>query len=169
MSCTPKHDNLLDRCEDDISEWDFKGRGVRESTRRFCRSEHLNHVFRLKKALYGLKQAPRAWQSLSKSTKLQLNGSFDTSKLPLTGSAITLSCNTVQHSRTKHNTARYHFIKEQVENEVVELYFVKAAYQLADIFTKALVRDHFVLIKCLGMKSSTLEELKLLAESEDEE
>nr|GEV65759.1 retrovirus-related Pol polyprotein from transposon TNT 1-94 [Tanacetum cinerariifolium] len=32
----------------------------------------------------------------------------------------------------------YHFIKEQVENGVVELYFVRTEYQLADIFTKAL-------------------------------
>ncbi|GJU96480.1 hypothetical protein Tco_1321236 [Tanacetum coccineum] len=32
----------------------------------------------------------------------------------------------------------FHFIKEQVENGVVELYFVNTEYQLADIFTKAL-------------------------------
>ncbi|GKB93437.1 retrovirus-related pol polyprotein from transposon TNT 1-94 [Tanacetum coccineum] len=55
-------------------------------------------------------------------------------------SAIALSCNTVQHSRTKHITVRYDFIKGQVKNKVVELYFVKTDYQLADIFTKALAR-----------------------------
>ncbi|GJX26143.1 hypothetical protein Tco_0232439 [Tanacetum coccineum] len=38
--------------------------------------------------------------------------------------------------RTKHIVVRYHFIKEQVENEVVDLDFVKTDYQLADIFTK---------------------------------
>nr|GEV69989.1 retrovirus-related Pol polyprotein from transposon TNT 1-94 [Tanacetum cinerariifolium] len=32
-------------------------------------------------------------------------------------SAIAISCNLVQHSRTKHIHTRYHFIKEQVENE----------------------------------------------------
>ncbi|GKA67999.1 hypothetical protein Tco_0767916 [Tanacetum coccineum] len=32
----------------------------------------------------------------------------------------------------------YHFIKEQVENGVVEIYFIKTEYQMADIFTKAL-------------------------------
>ncbi|GJY64292.1 hypothetical protein Tco_0465752 [Tanacetum coccineum] len=58
-------------------------------------------------------------------------------------STITLSCNTMQHSRTKHIVVRYHFIKEQVENRVVELYFVKTDYQLADIFTKALTRERF--------------------------
>ncbi|GJV03411.1 retrovirus-related pol polyprotein from transposon TNT 1-94 [Tanacetum coccineum] len=97
---------------------------------------------------------------------------FDFNKIPLycdSQSAIALSYNTVQHSRTKHIVVRYHFIKEQVENEVVELYFVKTAYQLADIFTIALARNRFeFLIKPLGMQSVTPEELKLLAESEDE-
>ncbi|GKA42860.1 retrovirus-related pol polyprotein from transposon TNT 1-94 [Tanacetum coccineum] len=53
-------------------------------------------------------------------------------------SAIALCCNNVQHSRSKHIDVRYHFIKEQVENGVVKLYFVRTECQLADIFTKAL-------------------------------
>ncbi|GKB96882.1 hypothetical protein Tco_0983019 [Tanacetum coccineum] len=66
--------------------------------------------------------------------------------------AIVVSCNSVQHSRTKYIAIRYHFIKEHVENEVVELYLVKTAYELADLFTKALARDRFeFLIKCLGI------------------
>ncbi|GJS37409.1 retrovirus-related pol polyprotein from transposon TNT 1-94 [Tanacetum coccineum] len=56
-------------------------------------------------------------------------------------SAIALCCNNVQHSRSKHIEIRFHFIKEQVENEVVELYFVNTEYQLADIFTKALCKE----------------------------
>nr|GEY47096.1 hypothetical protein [Tanacetum cinerariifolium] len=36
-------------------------------------------------------------------------------------SAIILCCNNVQHSRSKHIDIRYHFIKEQVENGVIEL------------------------------------------------
>ncbi|GJY46586.1 hypothetical protein Tco_0435649 [Tanacetum coccineum] len=55
-------------------------------------------------------------------------------------SAIVLCCNDVQHYRSKHIDIRFHFIKEQVENRVVELYFVNTEYQLADIFTKALCR-----------------------------
>ncbi|GJZ68527.1 hypothetical protein Tco_0631767 [Tanacetum coccineum] len=51
-------------------------------------------------------------------------------------SAIALCCNNVQHSRAKHIDVRYHFIKEQMENGIVELYFVRTEYQLADIFTK---------------------------------
>ncbi|GJT63567.1 retrovirus-related pol polyprotein from transposon TNT 1-94 [Tanacetum coccineum] len=97
---------------------------------------------------------------------------FDYNKIPLycdSKSAIALSCNIVQHSRTKHIVVRYHFIKEQVENEIVELYFVKTAYQLVDIFTKALTRERFeFLINRLGMQSITPKEQKSLAESEEE-
>ncbi|GKF99705.1 hypothetical protein Tco_0301396, partial [Tanacetum coccineum] len=48
-------------------------------------------------------------------------------------SAIALCYNNVQYSRSKHIDIRFHFIKEQVENGVVELYFVNTEYQLADI------------------------------------
>ncbi|GJR23869.1 retrovirus-related pol polyprotein from transposon TNT 1-94 [Tanacetum coccineum] len=65
--------------------------------------------------------------------------------------------------------AGYHFIKEQVENGVVELYFIKIEYQLADIFTKALPRERFnFLIEKLGMKSMSPETLKNLSEEEEE-
>ncbi|GJT11152.1 retrovirus-related pol polyprotein from transposon TNT 1-94 [Tanacetum coccineum] len=43
-------------------------------------------------------------------------------------SVIALCCNNVQHSRTKHIDIRYHFIKEHVENGIVELYFVRTEY-----------------------------------------
>nr|GEW34302.1 hypothetical protein [Tanacetum cinerariifolium] len=69
---------------------------------------------------------------------------FNYNKIPLycdSQSAIEISCNPVQHSRTKHIHTRYHFIKEQVENGIIELYFVKTEYQLADMFTKALLED----------------------------
>ncbi|GKA42514.1 retrovirus-related pol polyprotein from transposon TNT 1-94 [Tanacetum coccineum] len=58
-------------------------------------------------------------------------------------SAIALCCNNVQHSRSKHIDIRYHFIKEKVENGVVELYF-------------------------LGMRSFTPETLKELADEAEE-
>ncbi|GKA90255.1 hypothetical protein Tco_0812125 [Tanacetum coccineum] len=85
-------------------------------------------------------------------------------------SAIVLCCNNVQHSRSKHIDIRYHFIKEQVENGVVELYFVKMEYQLADIFPKALCRERIeFLIDKLGMRSFTPETLKELADEAEEE
>ncbi|GJY42457.1 retrovirus-related pol polyprotein from transposon TNT 1-94 [Tanacetum coccineum] len=90
-------------------------------------------------------------------------------KIPLyydNKSAIALSFNNVQHSRSKHIDVRYHFIKEQVENGVVELYFVKSEYQLTNIFTKALPSEF--LINRLGMQSMSPETLKRLAEEEEE-
>nr|GEW47643.1 copia protein [Tanacetum cinerariifolium] len=74
---------------------------------------------------------------------------FDFNKIPLycdNRSAIDLCCNNVQHSRSKHIDICHHFIREQVERGVVELYFVTMDYQLADIFTKALPRHRFELI-----------------------
>ncbi|GJS72187.1 retrovirus-related pol polyprotein from transposon TNT 1-94 [Tanacetum coccineum] len=84
-------------------------------------------------------------------------------------SAIALCCNNVQHSRSKHINIRHHFIREQVKKGVVELYFVTADYQLADIFTKALPRERFeFLLPRIGMKSMTPETLKCLQEGEEE-
>ncbi|GJY13405.1 retrovirus-related pol polyprotein from transposon TNT 1-94 [Tanacetum coccineum] len=84
-------------------------------------------------------------------------------------SAIALCCNNVQHSRSKHIDIRFNFIKEQVENGVVELYFVDTEYHLADIFTKALGRERIeFLINKLGMPSFTLETLKQLADEAEE-
>nr|GEX43503.1 hypothetical protein [Tanacetum cinerariifolium] len=81
---------------------------------------------------------------------------FQFNKIPLyrdNKSAIALCCNNVQHSRAKHIDFRYHFIKEQVENGIMELYFIQTEHQLADIFTKPLPREIFnFLIDKLGMK-----------------
>nr|GEW49405.1 retrovirus-related Pol polyprotein from transposon TNT 1-94 [Tanacetum cinerariifolium] len=61
-------------------------------------------------------------------------------------SAIALCCNNVQHSRSKHIDIRHHFIREQVEKGVVELYFVTTNYQLANKFTKAFPRERFEIL-----------------------
>ncbi|GJS84042.1 hypothetical protein Tco_0750583 [Tanacetum coccineum] len=79
-------------------------------------------------------------------------------------SSITISCNPVQHSRTKHIHTQYHFIKEQVENGIIELYFIRIEYQLADMFTKALPEDRFqYLVRRIGMRCLTPTELEVLA------
>ncbi|GKA33084.1 hypothetical protein Tco_0719451 [Tanacetum coccineum] len=84
-------------------------------------------------------------------------------------SAIALCCNNVQHSRSKHIDIRHHFIREQVEKGLVELYFVTTDYQLADIFTKALPRERFeFLLPRLCMKSMTPETLKRIQKGEEE-
>ncbi|GJS54927.1 putative ribonuclease H-like domain-containing protein [Tanacetum coccineum] len=64
---------------------------------------------------------------------------------------------------------RFHLFKEHVENEMIELYFVNTEYQLADIFTKVLVRKRIeFLINKLGMRSFTSKTLKQLADEVDE-
>ncbi|GJV60776.1 retrovirus-related pol polyprotein from transposon TNT 1-94 [Tanacetum coccineum] len=67
--------------------------------------------------------------------------------------AIAISCNPIQHSKTKHIDIRYHFIKEHVEKGTVEIYFVRTEYQLADLFTKALLKERFeYLVHRIGMR-----------------
>ncbi|GJW06172.1 retrovirus-related pol polyprotein from transposon TNT 1-94 [Tanacetum coccineum] len=79
-------------------------------------------------------------------------------------SAIAISCNPVQHSRTKHIDIRYHFIKEHVEKGTVELYFVGTEYQLADLFTKSLPKERFeYLVHRIGMRCMTPAQLESLA------
>nr|GEW55674.1 putative ribonuclease H-like domain-containing protein [Tanacetum cinerariifolium] len=136
----------------------------------FIDLEFPNHVYRLKKDLYGLKQAPRAWYNKlssfliehrftkdanhagckddckSTSGGLKFLGGKLYNRIPMycdSKSAIAISCNPVQHSKTKHIDIRYHFIKEHVEKGNVELYFVGTEYQLANLFTKALPKERF--------------------------
>nr|GEY12766.1 retrovirus-related Pol polyprotein from transposon TNT 1-94 [Tanacetum cinerariifolium] len=94
---------------------------------------------------------------------------FHFNKIPIycySKSAITISCNPVQHTRTKHIAVRYHFIKEQVEKGTIELYFVKTDYQLADVFTKALPVDRFNYLVCrLGMRNLSPQEIDRLTKS----
>nr|GEV86424.1 ribonuclease H [Tanacetum cinerariifolium] len=78
--------------------------------------------------------------------------------------AIAISCNPVQHLRTKHINVRYHFIKEKVDKGIVEIFFVGTEYQLADLFTKALPVERFMyLVRRLGMRCFTPTELEALA------
>ncbi|GJV75736.1 retrovirus-related pol polyprotein from transposon TNT 1-94 [Tanacetum coccineum] len=78
-------------------------------------------------------------------------------------SAIAISCNPVQHSKTKHIDIRYHFIKEHVEKGTVEIYFVGTEYQLADLFRKALPKERFeYLVHRIGMRCMTPTQLESL-------
>ncbi|GJS82681.1 copia protein [Tanacetum coccineum] len=96
-----------------------------------------------------------------------LDYEFLYNKIPMyfdSQSAIAISCNLVQHSRTKHINIHYHFIKEHVEKCTIELYFVRTEYQLADLFTKALPKERFeYLVHMIGMRCMTPTELERLA------
>ena len=62
-------------------------------------------------------------------------------------SAINLSKNPIQHSRSKHIEIKHHFIRDHVSKKEIELLFTDTKNQLADIFTKPLVEDRFLFIK----------------------
>nr|GEX34358.1 integrase, catalytic region, zinc finger, CCHC-type, peptidase aspartic, catalytic [Tanacetum cinerariifolium] len=97
---------------------------------------------------------------------------FAFNKIPMyydNRSVIALCCNNVQHLWSKHIDIRHHFLRKQVKNGVVELYFVMTDYQLAKIFTKALPRERFkFLLLRLSMKSMTPKTLTRLQEGEEE-
>ncbi|GKB19952.1 hypothetical protein Tco_0853875 [Tanacetum coccineum] len=92
---------------------------------------------------------------------------FHFDKIPMycnSKATIAISCNLVQHSRAKHIDVRYHFLKEQVEKGIVELFFVGTEYQLDDLFTKALSKDRIKnLVRRLGMRCLTPDKLEVLA------
>ncbi|GJT48652.1 retrovirus-related pol polyprotein from transposon TNT 1-94 [Tanacetum coccineum] len=106
----------------------------------------------------------------SKRQKSAAISSAEAKYIALSGCCvIALCCNNVHHSKSKHIDIIFHFIKEHVENGVIELYFLNTEYQLADIFTKALGRNRIeFLINKLGMRSFTSETLKQLADKVDE-
>ncbi|GJS54388.1 retrovirus-related pol polyprotein from transposon TNT 1-94 [Tanacetum coccineum] len=65
--------------------------------------------------------------------------------------------------------AEYIALSGCLDNGVVELYFVRTEYQLADIFTEALCRERIeFLIDKLGMRSFTSKTLKELADEAEE-
>ena len=67
-------------------------------------------------------------------------------------SAINLSKNPIQHSRTKHIEIRHHFLRDHVQKGDIELQYIHTDKQLADIFTKPLDEKRFCYIRReLGM------------------
>ncbi|GKB15548.1 retrovirus-related pol polyprotein from transposon TNT 1-94 [Tanacetum coccineum] len=87
-----------------------------------------------------------SWNSKKQDCTALSTAEAEFTKIPMycaSKSAISISCNPVRHSCTKHIDIRYHFIKEHVEKGTVELYSVVTEYQLADLFTKALPKECF--------------------------
>ena len=56
-------------------------------------------------------------------------------------SAIDISKNPVQHSKTKHIEIRYHFIRDLVERKNMTFEYIPTERHNADIFTKPLYRS----------------------------
>jgi hypothetical protein len=64
-------------------------------------------------------------------------------------SAIALSKNPVFHERSKHIDVRFHFIRDCLENGLLDVEHVRTEEQLADIVTKPLGRDKFCELRVL--------------------
>ena len=62
-------------------------------------------------------------------------------------SAINISKNLVQHSRTKHIEIRHHFVRELVEDGILTLEFIRIDDQKADLFTKPLDNKRFEFLR----------------------
>jgi len=58
-------------------------------------------------------------------------------------SAISMARNPIFHQRTRHINRKYHFIREALQEGVINIQFCRSEEQLADIFTKALPKDRF--------------------------
>ena len=62
-------------------------------------------------------------------------------------SAINISKNLVQYSRTKHIDIRHHFLRDHAQKDDNTLEFVSTKDQLVNIFTKPLSKEQFVDIR----------------------
>ncbi|GKA56299.1 retrovirus-related pol polyprotein from transposon TNT 1-94 [Tanacetum coccineum] len=151
----------------------------------FVDPNFLNHVYRLKKALYGLKQSPRAWYDKLSSFLIEHHftkdadhaGRNDDCKNTSGGSQF-LGDKLVSWSSKKQDciamlTAKAEYIslsarcaQEHVEKGTIEIYFVGMEYQLADLFTKGLLKERFeYLVHMIGMRCMTPTQLERLAKS----
>nr|GEV34813.1 retrovirus-related Pol polyprotein from transposon TNT 1-94 [Tanacetum cinerariifolium] len=153
----------------------------------FIDADHPSHVYKLKKALHGLKQAPRAWYDKLSTFLLQnhfFKGTIDPtlfirrfhddilvvqdSGFELTGFSDAGYAGCKDTFKSTSDGAQFLGEKlEHVEKGTIELYFVKTDYQLADLFTKALLADRFnYLVRLLGMRSLSPQELARLVKSQ---
>jgi hypothetical protein len=55
-------------------------------------------------------------------------------------SAIALAKNPVHHQRSKHIDIKYHFVRFEVQEGVIELMYIPTAENVADVFTKPVTR-----------------------------
>ena len=68
--------------------------------------------------------------------------------------AIEISKDSKYHSRAKHIDIKFHHVRDRVETGEIVIPYVPTRDNFADVFTKALPRDHHqTLVKAFGMAS----------------
>ena len=64
-------------------------------------------------------------------------------------SAMKLAKNPVFHQRSKHINIKYHFIRNEILNENVKLFYVQSISNIADIFTKPVTSSKLNMFSCI--------------------
>ena len=86
--------------------------------------------------------------SLMKQTLSDFDLSFEHVPIKCNNtSAISISKNLMQHSRTKYIEIKHHFFRDHAQKGDITLEFVSTKDQLANIFTKPLSKEQFVDIR----------------------
>ncbi len=62
-------------------------------------------------------------------------------------SSIKLANNLVFHRNTKHIDTQFHFVREKVQSKEIHLVYCKTCDNVADIFTKPLVKVKFEMFR----------------------
>ena len=62
-------------------------------------------------------------------------------------SAMNISKSLVMHSKTKHISIKYHFVRELVQDKEIRLEYVHSKEKISDIFTKPLPKDAFLYLR----------------------
>jgi len=71
-------------------------------------------------------------------------------------SAMSLANNPTFHARTKHIAIQYHFVREKVNDGMIELEFCPSEIMIADIMTKPLgPQKHTSMINMMGLTKGT--------------
>ncbi|GJV62010.1 retrovirus-related pol polyprotein from transposon TNT 1-94, partial [Tanacetum coccineum] len=117
----------------------------------FVDPAHPEKVYRLRKALYGLKQAPRAWGTINTGLWYPKDSGFE---LTAFSDADHAGCIDTSKSTSKGI---------QFQGDILVGWMSKKTeYQLADMFTKALLEDRFqYLVRRIGMRCLTSAELEV--------
>ncbi|WMV19609.1 hypothetical protein MTR67_012994, partial [Solanum verrucosum] len=132
----------------------------------FVDSTRPSHICKLKQAIYGLKQAPRAWYHELSKFILSLGFVQSQSDASLfiyapallhelhqcPSSTPTILCdnigvNPVFHSRMKHVSIDFHFVRNRIAKGQLRVVHVSMKDQLADALTKPLSRQRLEFLR----------------------